>query len=142
LKVICSLVLLMIVVVSCGGTEPGPAAVADPRSVAADPTPEGTREDPFVGSGTVMEIQAEDGKLVIAHGVIPGFMSAMSMPYAMADGVETVEVGDEITFSLEVLEQGYQIFSIEKQGGEESEEGDHEEGEEGDHEEDGDEPTT
>ena len=142
MRVIPSLVVLMFLMVSCGGAEPERVATPEAEPAAAVAVPEGTRDDPFVGTGTVMEIQADTGTLVIDHGDIPGFMAAMAMPYPVAEGVEAVEVGDEITFSIEVLEEGYQIFSLEKEGGEESEEGDHEEGEEGDHEEGDDEPTT
>ena len=141
MRVIYAMVVLMFLTVSCGGGQER-ASAPEPEAVAADPIPEGTREDPFVGIGTVMEIQADAGTLVIDHGDIPGFMGAMAMPYPVAEDVEPVEVGDEITFSIEVLGEGYRIFIIEKEGGEESDEGEHEEGEEGDHEEGDDEPTT
>jgi len=110
---------------SCGGaSEPEPPATAESETEPAAPT--GTQDDPFVGQGFVREVG--DGTLTIEHGDIPGLMSAMTMSYPVAEAslLEALEVDSEITFYIEVLESGHQIFSIEAastEGSEEDEDG-------------------
>jgi protein SCO1 len=55
-------------------------------------------------AGTVVSIDKEQQHLVVNHGDIPGFMSAMTMPYPVADPatLERVSVGDEITADVVV----------------------------------------
>ena len=75
--------------------------------------PDGTREAPFVGQGVIRAVQ--EGQLQIQHGMIPGFMMAMTMTFSVASEATSAsfEVGDEIVFKLERLpEEGIQIFSI------------------------------
>ena len=79
-----------------------------------DRTPDGTREAPYVGQGVIQRIQED--QLEIRHGEIPGFMGAMTMifPVAAAAMSDSLVVGNEILFSIEVLpEQEYRIFRIE-----------------------------
>ena len=90
--------------------EDGPAAVSN----AQDRPPDGTREAPYAGRGVVQRI--EERQLQIRHGEIPGFMGAMMMIFPLAPGTmnDSLEVGDEILFWIEVLpEEGYRIFRIE-----------------------------
>ena len=77
-----------------------------------NPLPDGTREAPFVGQGVIQA--AGDGQLQIQHGMIPGFMMAMTMTFPVASEAtsNSLEVGDEIVFKLERLPEGIQIFSI------------------------------
>ena len=55
-------------------------------------------------AGTVVSIDKEQQHLVINHGDIPGFMSAMTMPYPVADAktLDLVSVGDQITADVVV----------------------------------------
>ena len=81
---------------------------------AQDRTPDRTREAPYVGQGVIQGIR--DGQLEIRHGEIPGLMGAMQMMFPVAPEAmnDSLEVGNEILFRIEVLpEGGYQIFSIE-----------------------------
>ncbi len=76
-------------------------------------TPDGTRDAPFVGQGVIRAIAAD--QLQIQHGMIPGFMMAMTMTFPVAAEVrrESLEVGNEIVFRIERLpEERIQIFSI------------------------------
>lgn len=77
-----------------------------------NPQPDGTRETPFVGQGVIRAVQ--EGQLQIQHGMIPGFMMAMTMTFPVASEAtsSSLEVGDEIVFKLERLSEGIQIFSI------------------------------
>ena len=81
---------------------------------AEDRTPDGTREAPYVGQGVIQGIRED--QMEIRHGEIPGFIGAMTMifPVAAEAMSDSLEVGNEILFSIEVLpEQGYRIFIIE-----------------------------
>jgi len=118
----------LLLVTSCNpvsAPEPGPEPATKPTTA----TPAGTEEDPFIGRGIVREV-GDDGVLTIEHEEIRGFMAAMTMPFPVVDEalLESVAVGDEIIFSIEVLadderlrlERGYHIFSIEKTDGEDA----------------------
>jgi Cu/Ag efflux protein CusF len=52
----------------------------------------------FKLSGTVKSIDADNGRIVVQHGDIPGFMSAMTMSYRVAPGedLKHVAAGDKI----------------------------------------------
>ena len=79
-----------------------------------NPVPEGTREVPFEGQGVIQAV-AED-QLQIEHGMIPGFMMAMTMTFPVAREAmnDALEVGEEVVFKIERLPEGrFQIFSIE-----------------------------
>jgi membrane fusion protein, copper/silver efflux system len=92
--------------------------------VAADPavmrTPDGTRLDPFVGHGVIRSVVADQRRIVLEHGEIPGFMGPMTMSYDASPDlpVESLRRGDAVEFRLERLEpadQGapvYQVFSV------------------------------
>src|SRR5579862_8804955 len=55
-------------------------------------------------AGTVVSIDKEQQHLIVNHGDIPGFMSAMTMPYPVADPATLgrVGVGDQITADVVV----------------------------------------
>ncbi len=136
MKIVSLLIVVSFLAVSCGeAPESEPAATPEPAAEPAPAVPTGTQEDPFIGQGFVRGI-GDDGALTIEHGEIPGFMAAMTMSFPVADEalIESVAVDDEITFSIELLADGYHIFAIEKSGGEGAEHG--EEGEEEGHDDD------
>ncbi len=55
------------------------------------------------GPGKVIEIDRAAGKLVIDHQDIPGYMGAMTMPYAVSDPnfLEYIEPGMDIKFMID-----------------------------------------
>ncbi len=115
MKLAATLILILSMLVACGGTdEPEPASTLGEGTPEATAPSDGTRENPFVGHGTIQEVG--ERQLVIAHDTIAGFMGAMTMPYpvaaeAMDDGLEA---GQEVTFEIELLDPGFQIFRIER----------------------------
>lgn len=59
--------------------------------------------DVYDGHGQVRELHPEEGRVVIAHGEIPGFMDAMTMSFDVPDRalLERLEVGQVIDFRIE-----------------------------------------
>jgi protein SCO1/2 len=62
----------------------------------------GTRE--FAVKGVVKKVEPENGRLIIAHEAIPGFMDAMTMPFRVKDPtvLATIQAGDSVSFRLSV----------------------------------------
>ncbi len=58
----------------------------------------------FKLSGTVKSVDADNGSIVVQHGDIPGFMSAMTMSYRVAprEDLEYVVAGDKIESDIVV----------------------------------------
>lgn len=110
-----TLILALSMLVACGGTdEPEPASVLEDGAPEPTAPADGTRENPFVGHGTIQEIGSS--LLVITHDTIPGFMGAMTMPFPVAPEAtdEALEPGQEVTFEVELLDAGFQIFRVER----------------------------
>jgi len=92
---------------------PSEARVAQAEGEDRDPAPAGTREAPYVGQGVIQRIG--EGQLEIQHEAIPRFMGAMTMAFSIAEEAmnDSLKVGDEIIFKIEVHpEHGVQIFSV------------------------------
>jgi protein SCO1/2 len=55
------------------------------------------------GTGIVVEIDLAAGKLVIDHAAIPGYMGAMTMPYAVSSPnlLDRMEPGMQIEFTID-----------------------------------------
>jgi Cu/Ag efflux protein CusF len=55
------------------------------------------------GTGKVIEIDRAAGKLVINHESIPGYMGAMTMPYAVSNPnmLDHIEPGMDIRFMID-----------------------------------------
>ena len=107
-------ILSLSILVACGGNnEPG--ATTSPGQPAGQVTgePDGTRENPFVGRGTIQGFG--NNQLVIQHDTIPGFMGAMTMAFPVAEDAmdDTLERGQGITFYIELVDPGFQIIRIE-----------------------------
>jgi Cu(I)/Ag(I) efflux system protein CusF len=126
LRFIATALMFVSILVSCGGS-PAEESAPPPEQEAAAPqdtppqTPVGTREDPFVGRGTIRAVQAEQRQLLIQHGDIPGFMGAMMMVFAVdpATSIDGLEIGDEVNFNIErVGDNQYQIFAIQEEAAE------------------------
>ena len=98
-----------------GILRPDAALYAATEEVVQLQQPNGTAENPYVGHGTIREVQ--DGVLVIQHDAIPGFMGAMTMPYPVGREVDvrTLTSGDQVLFDIEILDSGgYQILAVEE----------------------------
>ncbi len=92
---------------------PSEARAARVEGEDREAAPDGTREAPYVGQGVIQRIG--EGQLEIQHEAIPGFMGAMTMVFPIAEEAmnDSLEVGDEIIFKMEVHpEHGIQIFSV------------------------------
>jgi protein SCO1/2 len=66
--------------------------------------PAGTEAADYVLRGVVRSVKQDSGKVVIRHEAIPGFMSAMTMPFPLADRalLDTLREGDEVEGTLRV----------------------------------------
>jgi Cu/Ag efflux protein CusF len=64
--------------------------------------PAETRE--FAVKGVVKKIEPENGRVIIAHEAIPGFMDAMTMPFHVKtpEILADVQAGDSVSFRLSV----------------------------------------
>ena len=107
-------VLSALILVACGNNEPGSTTAQGEPTGQATEQPDGTRENPFVGQGTIQGFGSN--QLVIQHDTIPGFMGAMTMAFPVVEEAmdETLERGQEITFYIEQLDPGFQIIRIER----------------------------
>lgn len=100
---------------------PGGEGSADVEvpDAAVDPTPAGTREDPFIGHGVIEEIREDEGQIVLRHDEIPGLMGAMTMGFPASEDVplDSLTVGEEVEFRIERrdTETGalHEVFSVE-----------------------------
>lgn len=65
--------------------------------------------------GLVKSITPNGSHLVVAHGDVPGFMNAMTMPFAVADEtlLSDVSTNDSIRFVIEVEGPKISIISLE-----------------------------
>lgn len=84
---------LALAAAACGGSQQ--SQTSDPAQTAAKR---------YHLAGTIVSIDKEQKHLIINHGDIPGFMSAMTMPYPVADEqtLDKVGVGDQITADVVV----------------------------------------
>jgi protein SCO1 len=93
-------------------------AFYSPRSRAAEtathPAPDGTRE--FVVKGVVKKVDQENGRLIIAHEAIPGFMDAMTMPFRVKEtgALTGIHAGNSVSFRLSVTAEQSWIDNIVK----------------------------
>ena len=95
-----------------------PSATADTAMV--DATPEGTREDPFVGQGVIQAVLADERQIVLAHQEIPGLMGAMTMGFPLSADIpiDSLTVGQQVEFRIETLNSAdlnvpaYQVFAV------------------------------
>jgi protein SCO1 len=58
--------------------------------------------------GTILAVNRGSGNIVVRHGDIPGYMSAMTMPYAVgrSENITFLETGDEIRAEVVVTIEG------------------------------------
>ena len=70
----------------------------------------------FAVRGVVKNVEPEDGRVIIAHEAIPGFMDAMTMPFRVSDptNLAAIRSGDSVSFRLFVTEDQGWIDNIVK----------------------------
>jgi Cu/Ag efflux protein CusF len=95
----------------CGSTkqaEQNPAPQANPAQ-AGQPG-----EHRYHLEGTVVSVDKPQQHLVIDHKDIPGFMSAMTMPYPVADAkvLDQVGPGDQITADVVQSDKGVNLENV------------------------------
>jgi len=68
----------------------------------------------FKLSGTVKSVNAKDRQLVVQHGDIPGFMSAMTMPYHVgkSEDLQKIAAGDRIQADVVVKDNDSHLENI------------------------------
>jgi Cu/Ag efflux protein CusF len=78
----------------------------------AQPPPASTRR--FQLTGTVKSVDADNGRLVVEHGDIPGLMGAMTMSYPVGsrENLQKVAAGDQIRSDVVVSETGSHLENI------------------------------
>jgi len=81
---------------------------------ASIPESEGTRE--FAVKGVVKKIEPENGRVIIAHEAIPGFMDAMTMPFRVKDSgvLKGMQAGESVSFTLFVTPEQSWIDKVVK----------------------------
>jgi Cu/Ag efflux protein CusF len=72
----------------------------------------------FKLAGTVESVDAAQRRVVVAHGDIPGYMSAMTMAYAVGkqEDLQKIAVGDRIRSDVVVNDSGPHLENIEVTG--------------------------
>ena len=102
---------------ACSSQPENSQKTADQTAVpAAAPAaaPEATPAPPrYDLKGTVVSVDKAGKRLTVDHGDIPGFMSAMTMPYDVKDAasLETLSPGDEIVAKVSAA-GGYHLEEI------------------------------
>ncbi len=71
--------------------------------------------DSHTTTGVIEHIDDNGKTLVIHHQEFPGFMDAMTMPFALKDPAMSkgLKAGDEVEFTIQKTETGYPIVRIE-----------------------------
>jgi len=84
------------------------------QAAEAVAAPAETRE--FAVKGVVKKVEPENGRLIIAHEAIPGFMDAMTMPFRVKapDILAAVQAGDSVSFRLSVTAEQSWIDNVVK----------------------------
>jgi Cu/Ag efflux protein CusF len=79
-------------------TYAGAALATDQPSGQAQGQPQGASVQHFRLSGTIRSVDAANGRLVVQHGDIPGFMGAMTMSYGVGkhEDLKKLAAGDQI----------------------------------------------
>jgi protein SCO1/2 len=67
------------------------------------------KETRYELKGSVVSVDRAEGRVVVDHEEIPGFMEAMRMPFSLPDrdAINSVEAGDRIQATLVVTDRGY-----------------------------------
>jgi protein SCO1/2 len=102
----------------CGGMSGPESAAAPARPPALERRRTATVTD-YPLRGVVRSVAPESGRVLIRHEAIPGFMGAMTMPFAPADRaiLGTLHPGDEVAGTLRVEQEDgavkdYQLLGL------------------------------
>jgi len=78
--------------------------------------PERGKVTTYQGEGQILQVDAAQGRVMIAHKEIIGFMAAMTMTFRVKDGklLDGFKPGDRVEFTLEETPQSVMISSIRK----------------------------
>lgn len=89
----------------CGGPAPGPPTAVPPAGADAKP---GVETKDYALKGEVLKVDKDGRELVIRHEEIPGFMTAMTMPFTPPRDADLDEfrVGDRVEGTLRVESEG------------------------------------
>ena len=89
-----------------------------PVLVTAAQTGPQTSQEIHTATGVVISVDAPEKKVTIKHGEIPGYMSAMTMPFDVKDTNELTGLGpgDPISFRLIVSNNFGWVDQIKKTG--------------------------
>lgn len=70
----------------------------------------------YLATGTVISIPPGNRNIIIKHGKIPGFMDAMTMPFALKDSMQLAGISakDSIRFKINNARNRIFISDIEK----------------------------
>lgn len=108
-----------VLLVGCGRREPGSADVAPKAASSASPASAPPASATVRSArGVVRKIDPAEGYVKIRHEDIPGFMRAMTMPFAFSDRsvVEGFAEGDAVDFTFfEDADHRLRLVSIRKQ---------------------------
>lgn len=82
-----------------------------PRSEDAPGTRQARTETTYALTGVVRRVDEKAGLVTIRHDAIPGFMEAMTMPFAIRDRSVLAELkpGDEVQGNLVVVKEGGEV---------------------------------
>lgn len=96
-----------------------PLPLATPDAAPASPAAGPAAPQRFRLQGTVKSVDVANGRLVIAHGDIPGYMGAMTMSYAVRKGesLQKIATGDQIHSDVVVSDSGDYLENIEVRRG-------------------------
>lgn len=123
-KIVRTAIVVILLAPACGGGAPSGVPAENHEttgSTDSGPVPEGTREDPYIGRGTIKTVQPERKRVVIQHENIPHFMEAMTMAFPVSDSeiVRSISVGDSVEFKIARLNGHFEIFEMRKLEGSE-----------------------
>ena len=81
-----------------------------------EPGPEYGKVTTYRGEGQVLQVDAAQGRVMIAHQEIIGFMAAMTMTFRVKDSklLDGFKPGDRVEFTLDETPQSVTISSIKR----------------------------
>ena len=78
--------------------------------------PERGKVTTYRGEGQILQVDSAQGRVMIAHQEVIGFMAAMTMTFRVKDSklLDRFKPGDRVEFTLEETPQSVTISSIKK----------------------------
>lgn len=110
-------VILVLLLGLSACTADAPEAAGEPETPTASPPTTPAPDDSvqtYHAAGVVQSITPSKSHVVIAHETIPGFMDAMTMPFAVGDTsiLAGIQPGDSVRFTLDVASTGVLVRTI------------------------------